>query len=165
MDTLLKKVVHCTILSLLCTGALTAPALGQNAEIYIVEAGTNAESAGGGPTIVDITGRRGQQISFEVFVRHIGPDPLTPIRGVAVDLPCVAEGGLSGSVEYVPDSGEINQFRPDFLFLGAAIVAAVDSTCQDGTVRSIAQNVARRTPSRYDGRLRFDKWETPMEKP
>lgn len=143
MNTLLEKVVYCTILGSLCVSVLSSSAHGQNAEIYIIEAGTDPESAGGGPTFVDITNRLGEQIAFEIFIRHIGPEPLTPIRGIAVDLPCEAVGGCSGSVEYVRGSGGFDRPREDFVFPFFAITdpAVVDeSMCPGGTVRFAVVN-------------------------
>ena len=43
MDTLFKKVVHFSILGSLCMCVLSAPAQGQNGEIYFIEAGTDPE--------------------------------------------------------------------------------------------------------------------------
>ncbi|MCH7921263.1 MAG: hypothetical protein IIC50_25245, partial [Planctomycetes bacterium] len=86
MDKLLKKFLCCSCVSLLCAGVLSAPAYGQNGEIFIIEQGT--PPVGGGNTVVDVTGRLGEEIRFDIFVEHVGPDPLTPVRGWAADFPC-----------------------------------------------------------------------------
>ena len=138
MDTRTKKFVHCTILSALCLGALAIPTHAQNAEIYIIETGTNAVPTAG-YTIVDISNRLGEEIAFEIFVRQIGPNPLIPIRGVRADLPCIAEGGISGSVEYVQGSGSVFPFRSDFVFVQMPGSAIFDhSQCPDGNFISIS---------------------------
>ena len=53
-----------------------------------------------------------------------------------MDFPCVAQGGLSGSVEYVNDSRWINQFRPDFVFFKIPAHVGLDqSQCPDADFR------------------------------
>lgn len=145
MDKLLKKFLCCSCVSMLAAGVFSAPAYGQNGEIFIIEAGADPNDFGGGPTVVDVTGRLGEEITFEIFINNIGPDPLIPVRGYAADFRCVAEGGIFGSVEYVQGSGGVFQFRDDFMFFQIAVAVGVDqSTCPgggspapggDGTVR------------------------------
>jgi len=133
MDKLLKKFLYCSCVGLLCAGVFSAPAYGQDTEIFIIEAGTDATAAGGGPTVVDVTGRLGEEIAFEIFINHIGPNPIPLLLGFQVDVPCEAEGGLSGSVDYVLGTARVNKFRDDWLFFQVDSVAGADeSTCPEG---------------------------------
>lgn len=133
MDKLLKKFLCCSCVSLLCAGVLSAPAYGQNGELFFVEKGVDPAGFGGGPTVIDVTGRLGETIEVDIFVNQIGANALTPVRGIAVNFPCVAQGGILGSVEYVQSSGTTNNFRQDFVFGQGQVTLAVDqNTCPGG---------------------------------
>ena len=111
------------------------PALGLNGEIFFVENGVDPTGFGGGPTIVDISERLGEEITFDIYVQAIGM--LTPLRGLEADFPCVGQGGTGGSVAFVQDSGKIDQFlRSDFVFRFMPVSMGIDqSKCPDGNVR------------------------------
>lgn len=135
MYRLVKKVFQMSCAGLLLASVLGAPAVGQEAELFFVETGVDPAGFGGGPTVVDISLRLGEEIMFDIYVRAIGT--LTPVRGFQMDFPCVGLDSTGGAVTYVPNSGETDQFlREDFVFRFMTVSLAVDqSKCPAGNVR------------------------------
>lgn len=134
MDRVIKNVIYMGCAGLLWVSVLSTPASAQNAEIFFVETDVDPAGFGGGPTVVDISQRLGDEIMFDIYVRALGT--LTPVRAIAMDFPCVGQGGAGGSVTYVLGTGRIFVFRTDFVFGTLTITQAVDqSKCPAANVR------------------------------
>ena len=154
MDKLLKKFLYCICVGLLCAGVRSAPVYGQSTEIFVVEAGTNAADFGGGPTVVDVTQRLGETISFEIFINHTGPDLIPELNGYQMNFPCeaVASAGTIGAVDYVQGTGGVFTFRDDFVYFQIDSVVGVDeSGCPGSEFRFVGAPGTQGAPRDING--------------
>ena len=93
--------------------------------MFFVPTGGDPTRYAEGATVVNAFGRQGGTIAMEVFLQN---SPIA-VRAVACGLPCVASGGLDGSIEYEEDSGFVDEDRMDFIIFGEDALVGIDDSC------------------------------------